>query len=106
MVTRTESFNEINVSNDFKEIINQAEVVRTVLNNGSQDIDAVVGNASMADAYSGQAAASIKNQWAELAATFENFLQNFQNWYDQSVESAKEMANLQAATSTVQGTDV
>lgn len=106
MATRTESFNEINVANDFKEIIDQAQVVRTVLNAGSQDIDAVIGNASMADAYSGQAAASIKNQWADLAATFENFLQNFQNWYDQSVESAKEMANLQAATNTVQGTDV
>ncbi len=105
MATRTESFNEMNVANDFKEIIDQAQVVRTTLNAGSQDIDAVIGNANINDAYSGQAAASIKNQWADLASTFENFLQNFQNWYDQSVDSAKEMANLQTATNTVQGVE-
>ena len=106
MATRTESFNELNVANDFKEIIDQAQVARTVLNNGSQDIDAVIGNASMADAYSGQAAKSIKNQWADLASTFENFLQNFQNWYDKHSEAAKANNNLQATTATVHGTEV
>ena len=79
-----------------------AELVRNVLNAGSQDIDSVIGNNSMNDAYSGQAAASIKNQWSDLAATFENFLSNFSNWYDQSVESAKANQALQASTTTVQ----
>ena len=101
MATTTESFNEINVANDFKNIIAQAEVVRNVLNSGSQDLDSVIANNSMNDAYSGQAAASIKNQWADLAATFENFLSNFQNWYDQSVESAKANQALQSATTQV-----
>ena len=105
-MARTQTFNEMNVANDFKEIIEQAQVVRTVLNNGSKDIDAVIGNANVSnDAYSGQAAASIKNQWADLASTFENFLQNFQNWYDQSVASAREMAGLQASTTTVKGVE-
>ena len=57
-------------------------------------------------AYSGQAASAIKSQWGDLASTFENFLSNFQNWYDQSVEAAKANQALQQSTTTVQGVDV
>ena len=71
-------------------------------NKGTEDIDAVIGNNSMNDAYSGQAAASVKNQWYGLADTFESFLQNFQNWYDQSVEVSKANQALQSSTSNVQ----
>ena len=104
--SRTESFNEVNLGNDFKEVMQHAQEVRDVLNRGNYDIDEVIGNDSINDAYSGQAATSIKNQWEELASTFERFLGNFQNWYDQGIESAREMRNLQESTRTVQGTDV
>ena len=102
----TESFNEGNVNKDFNDIMAQAEAIRTILNNGSTDLDEVIGNASIGDAYSGQAAASIKSQWGDLAATFENFLSNFQNWYDQSVEAAKANQALQQSTTNVQGVDI
>lgn len=102
MAIGTESFNEINVQNDFKNVMDAAQRVRAALNSGTSDIDAVIGNSSMNDAYSGQAAASIKNQWHDLASTFESFLQNFQNWYDQSVETAKANQALQASTQNVQ----
>ena len=101
----TESFNEANVSKDFNDIMAQAEAIRTILANGSTDIDEAIGNASMSDAYSGQAASAIKSQWGDLASTFENFLSNFQNWYDQSVEAAKANQALQHSTTTVQGVD-
>ena len=102
----TESFNEGNVSKDFNDIMAQADAIRTILNNGSTDIDEAIGNSSMSDAYSGQAAASIKGQWSDLASTFENVLSNFQNWYDQSIEAAKANQALQASTTNVQGVDV
>ena len=102
----TESFNEQNVAQDFKEIMDHASRIRTILINGSTDIDENIGNGSMNDAYSGQAASAIKSQWSDLAATFEAFLQNFNNWYDQSVEAAKANQQLQQSTSTVEGVDV
>ena len=104
-MNETQSFNEQNVANDFKKVMEQADVVRTTLVNGSNDIDAAIGNASINDAYSGHAATSIKNQWADLASTFENFLSNFQNWYDQSVDAAKANQGLQTSTNTVQGVE-
>ena len=102
MALGTESFNEINVQNDFKHVMDAAQKVRAALNKGTEDIDAVIGNNSMNDAYSGQAAASVKNQWYGLADTIESFLQNFQNWYDQSVEVSKANQALQSSTSNVQ----
>ena len=105
-ISGTESFNELNVGRDFNNIMAEADAIRTVLINGSKDIDDSIGNASMNDAYSGQAAGAIKGQWNELASTFENFLSNFQNWYDQSVEAAKANQALQQSTNTVQGVDL
>lgn len=101
----TESFNEANVSKDFNNIMAEAESVRTVLLQGNTDIDEAIGNGSMNDAYSGQAAAAIQSQWNDLASTFENFLSNFQHWYEQSVDAAKTNQALQQSTQTVQGVD-
>jgi len=102
----TESFNEKNVAQDFREIMEHATTIRNILNNGSKDIDENIANGSMNDAYSGQAASSIKSQWTDLAVTFEAFLRNFNNWYDQSIEAAKANQQLQESTSTVEGADV
>ncbi len=101
MTIGTESFNEANVAADFKEIMANADLVRKALANGNNDIDAVIGNRSLDDAWSGSAAMSVKNQWADLASTFENFLSNFQHWYDQQTEAARAMRNFESNTQTV-----
>jgi len=106
MATGTESFNQANVQRDFTGIMEQADNVRRALLKGNSDLDSVIGNASMNDAYSGQAASSIKRQWEDLASTFENFMNNFKHWYDQSVETSKINAGLQAETSNVKGVNV
>ena len=102
---RTETFNESAVSNDFKSIMEFAETIRNVLNKGTTDIEEKIGNSSINDAYSGYAGSKIREQWADLANTFEAFMRNFQNWYDQSVETAKANASLQQETSNVEGVD-
>ena len=104
-VNGTESFNEANVSKYFGDVIREAEEVRKVLQTGNDLIDGALANSSKEDAYSGEAAAKIKEQWNGLASTFENFLSNFQNWYDQGVETAKANQALQDATAKVEDAD-
>ena len=104
-VNGTESFNEANVSKDFKDVIEFAAEVRAALQRGNDHIDGQIANSSKEDAYSGEAAAKIKEQWNGLASTFENFLSNFQNWYDQGVETARANQALQDATAKVEDAD-
>ncbi len=105
MAERTESFNEANVSKDFKDIMAQAEVIKNILSRGDQELTGTIGNGSMDDAYSGAAAAKIREQWGGLASTFDNFLTNFQNWYNQGVDAARKNQNLQAETANVTDAD-
>lgn len=104
-INGTESFNEANVSKYFGDVMGEAEEVRKVLQTGNDLIDGSLANSSKDDAYSGEAAAKIKEQWNGLASTFENFLSNFQNWYDQGVETARANQALQDATAKVEDAD-
>lgn len=104
-INGTESFNEANVSNLFNKTMGEAEAIRKILGYGNSLIDGALANSSKDDAYSGEAAAKIKDQWNGLASTFENFLSNFQNWYDQGVETARANQALQDATAKVEDAD-
>ena len=101
MANGTESFNEANVQADFREIMANADIVRKVLAAGDQEINECIGNDSEADAWGGGAALSVKNQWSDLASTFEVFLSNFQHWYDQQSDAAKALQNFEANNKSV-----
>lgn len=100
--SETETFNEANVQRDFKNVMECAQRVREALRKGDTDIQDSIGNSSLNDAMSGSNAIEIKRQWEDLAHKFESFLQNFQNWYDQSIAVSRANQAFQASSSKVQ----
>ena len=97
----TTTFNEVNAANDFNNVIEHAREVKEILARGSQEIEENIANRNENDAYSGSAAQEILNQWEDLAATFDEFLNNFKTWHEEGVTNAKEYLKLQEETRRV-----
>ena len=100
------TYNETNVQADFNNIMDLASTIQGILTKGSEDISADIGNNSENDAYSGDAASQILAQWENLKSTFNQFLSNFDEWYNECVANTKEALRLQEATKTVKDLDV